>query len=87
MEKKVKKEVNALTDELKDTVAKERERGGSLSDIKTESESLGEEVSLFAGASHDVKRRMWWKSMKWILLISVPTAIIIAIIVYRIIIK
>ena len=77
MEKKVKSEVDALTEELKETVAEERERGGSLSDIKKGSESLEKDVSLFAEASGDVKERMWWKSIKWVVLVSIPIAAVI----------
>lgn len=67
MEKKVKKEIDAVTDELRETIARERTRGSSLSEMQQESEGLDKDITVFAGASAAAKRRLWWKSAKWII--------------------
>jgi len=54
-------------------------RGDRLEDILDKAENMKEEASLFEKAAKKVKRSMWWKKAKPLVIIGIVVLVIVAI--------
>lgn len=84
MEKKVKKEMEAVTEELKKTIKEEQERGASLGSLQKEGDKLNKNLSVFAESSSRAEKRLWWKSVKWMAIVGGIVGVFVLIVVYKI---
>eukprot|EP00124_Ichthyophonus_hoferi_P002985 Ihof_evm9s231 gene=Ihof_evmTU9s231 len=73
-------QVDEVVGIMKDNVEKVLERDAKLTDLEDKSETLRDGAQRFQKTSTQVKKKMWWKNLKWTL-IMVAVALVIALII------
>ncbi|KNC74392.1 hypothetical protein SARC_13059 [Sphaeroforma arctica JP610] len=73
-------QVDEVVDIMKDNVNKVLERDQKLTEIEDRSDALKDGASRFQKTSGQVKSKMWWKNLKWTLLIIALIVIVIIVI-------
>jgi len=66
---------------MKDNVNKVLERDAKLTDIEDKSEGLRDGANRFSKTSTQVKKKMWWKNVKYMLAIIAVILVVILVIV------
>lgn len=74
-------EVNLLQNKLRETLREEEERGANLRNLGTRAEHLEERAGMFQTSARDVRRKLWWRSIKWIA-IAASIGLLLVIVVY-----
>jgi len=80
-------EVDAVVGLMKSNVEKVLDRDAKLSEIQEKSEALRDGAQRFKTHSTRLKRKMWWKNIKFLIIIFIVLALLITAIVIWIVKK
>ncbi|KAL0092419.1 synaptobrevin-domain-containing protein [Phycomyces blakesleeanus] len=83
---KVKAQVDAVVDVMKDNIEMAKNRGVKLEDISKQTEKLEKDASNFRRSGNEVRKRMWWKDLKWKIIIALTILIILGVIIASIVV-
>ncbi len=75
----VEMEISKCKKQVEAVIINVIERGDKLEDILEKAENMREDASLFKKATKKVKRSMWWKKTKPLVIIGIVVLVIIAI--------
>jgi len=79
--KRTQDQVDEVVVIMKENVNKVLERDAKLTDIEDKSEGLKEGANRFSKTSTQVKKKMWWKNLKYMLAIIAVIIVIILVII------
>lgn len=77
----VKQEVDEVVDIMSQNIKKVVERGENLEDLEAKTDALQQSSKTFKTSANKVKRKMWWKNMKFTIILSIILIAIITLIV------
>eukprot|EP01137_Pigoraptor_chileana_P027799 Opistho-2@10815 len=77
----VKQEINQVKDVMVQNIEKVLERGERIELLVDKTENLNEQAVVFKRHSTKLKKKMWWKNVKMMLLLGFTVAIILTIII------
>ncbi|CAO3587257.1 unnamed protein product [Absidia cylindrospora] len=66
---------------MQDNIDKVMNRGERLDDLRGKTEDLNATAGNFKRGANQVRRRMWWKDLKWKIIIGVTILVILGIII------
>lgn len=69
--RKINIELENLQNKMKDTIREEEERGASIQDLNLQTQQLEQQTQVFEHESTRVEWKMWFKVVKWYLLVAV----------------
>lgn len=76
-------ELTALQNKMKSTIKDEEERGQSLHQLNKRTESLEERAHVFEEHAVQTEWKMWFKVVKWYILIAGVVILVLFCIFYR----
>merc|ERR1711868_131793 len=74
-------EADAVVDIMADNMQQVLERDARLTDIDDKSDSLAETAKGFDRTTKQVKNKMWYQNLKWTIILTIFSIILIAILV------
>ncbi|KAI9258980.1 synaptobrevin, partial [Phascolomyces articulosus] len=77
----VEAQVKEVVGIMQDNIDKARQRGERLDDIRGKTEDLQATAGHFRRGANQVRKRMWWKDLKWKIIIAVTILVILGIII------
>uniref|UniRef100_A0AC34QKE0 V-SNARE coiled-coil homology domain-containing protein n=1 Tax=Panagrolaimus sp. JU765 TaxID=591449 RepID=A0AC34QKE0_9BILA len=77
----VRQQVNEVKNIMSDNVVRIMERGERLDDLDTRTEALHASSQNFQTTARQVHRKMWFKNLKWTIIMGVVILLVIALIV------
>ncbi|CAO3681743.1 unnamed protein product [Umbelopsis vinacea] len=78
---KVRQEVDQVINIMQDNIDRVVDRGANLSQLQSKTDDLQATTGQFRRSAVQVRKRMWWKDMKWRIVIVFTVLVIIGIIV------
>ncbi|KAI8576280.1 hypothetical protein K450DRAFT_257529 [Umbelopsis ramanniana AG] len=78
---KVRQEVDQVINIMQDNIDRVVDRGANIAQLQSKTDDLQATSGQFKRSANQVRKRMWWKDMKWRIVILVTVLIIIGIIV------
>ncbi|CAO3649940.1 unnamed protein product [Mucor hiemalis] len=78
---KVQQQVDEVVNIMQDNIDKVMQRGERLDDLRGKTEDLQATSSHFRRGANQVRKRMWWKDLKWKIIIAVTILAILGIII------
>eukprot|EP00047_Mylnosiga_fluctuans_P013541 m.32077 g.32077 ORF g.32077 m.32077 type:complete len:113 (+) comp4954_c0_seq1:219-557(+) len=85
--KRVKGEIDSVTNVMRDNIGKVLERGERLEDLEDRSEHLASTSMAFHRGARKLQRKFWWQNCQRNLIIAAVVAIILIIIIVPIAVK
>ncbi|KAI9321006.1 synaptobrevin-domain-containing protein [Dichotomocladium elegans] len=78
---RVQAQVDEVVNIMQDNIDKVMQRGERLDDLRGKTEDLQSTAHHFRRGANQVRKRMWWKDLKWKIIIGVTILIILGIII------
>ncbi|CAO3696333.1 unnamed protein product [Umbelopsis ramanniana] len=78
---RVQQQVDEVVNIMQDNIDKVMQRGERLDDLRGKTEDLQATAGHFRRGANQVRKRMWWKDLKWKIIIGVTILVILAIII------
>ncbi|CAM0139653.1 Vesicle membrane receptor protein (v-SNARE) [Umbelopsis sp. WA50703] len=78
---RVQQQVDEVVNIMQDNIDKVMQRGERLDDLRGKTEDLQATAGHFRRGANQVRKRMWWKDLKWKIIIGVTVLVILAIII------
>ncbi|KAI8337845.1 synaptobrevin-domain-containing protein [Choanephora cucurbitarum] len=77
----VQKQVDEVVGIMQENIDKVVQRGERMDDLRGKTEDLQATAGHFRRGANQVRKRMWWKDLKWKIIIAVTVLVILAIII------
>ncbi|KAI9322540.1 synaptobrevin-domain-containing protein [Dichotomocladium elegans] len=77
----VQAQVDEVVNIMQDNIDKVMQRGERLDDLRGKTEDLQSTAHHFRRGANQVRKRMWWKDLKWKIIIAVTILVILGIII------
>ncbi|KAF7723321.1 hypothetical protein EC973_002118 [Apophysomyces ossiformis] len=77
----VQKQVDEVVNIMQENIDKVMQRGERLDDLRGKTEDLQATAGHFRRGANQVRKRMWWKDLKWKIIIAVTILAILGIII------
>ncbi|KAH8085866.1 synaptobrevin-domain-containing protein [Filobasidium floriforme] len=78
-------EIDSTVGIMRDNINKVTERGANLDTLRDKSDDLAVSAQGFRRGANRVRKQMWWKDMKWRIIVGVGIVILIIVIVVPIV--
>ncbi|KAH8556901.1 hypothetical protein BGW37DRAFT_474707 [Umbelopsis sp. PMI_123] len=78
---RVQQQVDEVVNIMQDNIDKVMQRGERLDDLRGKTEDLQATAGHFRRGANQVRKRMWWKDLKWKIIIGVTILVILGIII------
>ncbi|KAI7904976.1 synaptobrevin-domain-containing protein [Cokeromyces recurvatus] len=78
---RVQQQVDEVVGIMQENIDKVMQRGERLDDLRGKTEDLQATAGHFRRGANQVRKRMWWKDLKWKIIIAVTIIVILAIII------
>ncbi|KAI8143634.1 synaptobrevin-domain-containing protein, partial [Fennellomyces sp. T-0311] len=78
---RVQAQVDEVVNIMQDNIDKVMQRGERLDDLRGKTEDLQATSHHFRRGANQVRKRMWWKDLKWKIIIAVTILVILGIII------
>ncbi|KAI7902205.1 synaptobrevin-domain-containing protein [Cokeromyces recurvatus] len=78
---RVQQQVDEVVNIMQENIDKVMQRGERLDDLRGKTEDLQATATHFRRGANQVRKRMWWKDLKWKIIIAVTIIVILAIII------
>ncbi|ORY96879.1 synaptobrevin-domain-containing protein [Syncephalastrum racemosum] len=78
---RVQAQVNEVVGIMQDNIDQVMKRGERIDDLRGKTEDLQSTATHFRRGANQVRKRMWWKDLKWKIIIAVTIIVILAIII------
>ncbi|KAI7857616.1 synaptobrevin-domain-containing protein [Circinella umbellata] len=79
--KNLESQVHEVVGIMQDNIDKAMQRGERMDDLRGKTEDLQATASHFRRGANQVRKRMWWKDLKWKIIIAVTILVILGIII------
>uniref|UniRef100_A0A8D8UCQ6 Synaptobrevin n=1 Tax=Cacopsylla melanoneura TaxID=428564 RepID=A0A8D8UCQ6_9HEMI len=76
------KQVDEVVGIMRVNVEKVLERDQKLSELDNRANALQQGASQFEQQAGKLKKKMWWKNMKWMIIMGSPAAIVLILIIW-----
>ncbi|KAI9498650.1 synaptobrevin, partial [Zychaea mexicana] len=77
----VQAQVDEVTTIMQENIDKAMQRGERMDDLRGKTEDLQATAGHFRRGANQVRKRMWWKDLKWKIIIAVTILVILGIII------
>ncbi|KAG0163061.1 hypothetical protein DFQ28_000633 [Apophysomyces sp. BC1034] len=77
----VQQQVDEVVNIMQENIDKVMQRGERLDDLRGKTEDLQATAGHFRRGANQVRKRMWWKDLKWKIIIAVTILAILGIII------
>ncbi|KAG1322760.1 hypothetical protein G6F62_010061 [Rhizopus arrhizus] len=77
----VQRQVDEVVGIMQENIDKVMQRGERLDDLRGKTEDLQATAGHFRRGANQVRKRMWWKDLKWKIIIAVTILVILGIII------
>ncbi|KAI8339374.1 synaptobrevin-domain-containing protein [Chlamydoabsidia padenii] len=77
----VQQQVDEVVNIMQENIDKVMQRGERLDDLRGKTEDLQSTAGHFRRGANQVRKRMWWKDLKWKIIIAVTIIVILGIII------
>ncbi|KAI8062655.1 synaptobrevin-domain-containing protein [Gongronella butleri] len=77
----VQQQVDEVVNIMQENIDKVMQRGERLDDLRGKTEDLQSTAGHFRRGANQVRKRMWWKDLKWKIIIGVTILVILGIII------
>ncbi|ORY98409.1 synaptobrevin-domain-containing protein [Absidia repens] len=77
----VQQQMNNVKNIMQQNIDKAMERDERLADIHGKTENLQSTAERFRRGANQVRKRMWWKDLKWKVIIAVTILVILGVII------
>ncbi|RUS16832.1 synaptobrevin-domain-containing protein [Endogone sp. FLAS-F59071] len=84
---RVQAQVDEVVGIMQENIDKVMQRGERLDDLRGKTDDLQQTATHFRRGANQVRKRMWYKDMKWRLIIIAAVIIILAVIIIPIVLK
>ncbi|KAI8078941.1 synaptobrevin-domain-containing protein [Gilbertella persicaria] len=78
---RVQQQVDEVVGIMQENIDKVVQRGERLDDLRGKTEDLQATAGHFRRGANQVRKRMWWKDLKWKIIIAVTILVILGIII------
>ncbi|OAD70442.1 hypothetical protein PHYBLDRAFT_94977, partial [Phycomyces blakesleeanus NRRL 1555(-)] len=78
---RVQAQVDEVVNIMQENIDKVMQRGERLDDLRGKTEDLQSTAGHFRRGANQVRKRMWWKDLKWKIIIAVTILVILGIII------
>ncbi|KAI8364257.1 synaptobrevin-domain-containing protein [Blakeslea trispora] len=78
---RVQQQVDEVVGIMQENIDKVMQRGERLDDLRGKTEDLQATAGHFRRGANQVRKRMWWKDLKWKIIIAVTILVILGIII------
>ncbi|KAI8144933.1 synaptobrevin-domain-containing protein [Fennellomyces sp. T-0311] len=78
---RVQAQVDEVVNIMQENIDKAMQRGERIDDLRGKTEDLQSTAHHFRRGANQVRKRMWWKDLKWKIIIAVTILVILAIII------
>ncbi|KAG1136070.1 hypothetical protein G6F37_012307 [Rhizopus arrhizus] len=77
----VQRQVDEVVGIMQENIDKMHQRGERLVDLQGKTEDLQATAGHFKRGANQVRKRMWWKDLKWKIIIAITILVILGIII------
>ncbi|KAI8341658.1 synaptobrevin-domain-containing protein, partial [Chlamydoabsidia padenii] len=77
----VQQQVDDVVNIMQDNIDKVMNRGERIDDLRDRAEDLNATAGNFKRGANQVRKRMWWKDLKWKIIIGTTILVILGIII------
>ncbi|SAM01439.1 hypothetical protein [Absidia glauca] len=77
----VQQQVDEVVNIMQENIDKVMQRGERIDDLRGKTEDLQSTAGHFRRGANQVRKRMWWKDLKWKIIIAVTIIVILGIII------
>ncbi|ORZ20745.1 synaptobrevin-domain-containing protein [Absidia repens] len=78
---RVQQQVDEVVNIMQENIDKVMQRGERLDDLRGKTEDLQSTAGHFRRGANQVRKRMWWKDLKWKIIIAVTIIVILGVII------
>ncbi|KAG2195589.1 hypothetical protein INT46_011835, partial [Mucor plumbeus] len=78
---RVQQQVDEVVGIMQENIDKVMQRGERLDDLRGKTEDLQATAGHFRRGANQVRKRMWWKDLKWKIIIAVTILVILGVII------
>ncbi|CAO3614166.1 unnamed protein product [Cunninghamella blakesleeana] len=78
---RVQQQVDEVVNIMQENIDKVMQRGERFEDLRGKTEDLQSTAGHFRRGANQVRKRMWWKDLKWKIIIAVTIIVILGIII------
>ncbi|CDS10255.1 hypothetical protein LRAMOSA02931 [Lichtheimia ramosa] len=78
---RVQAQVDEVVNIMQDNIDKVMQRGERLDDLRGKTEDLQSTATHFRRGANQVRKRMWWKDLKWKIIIAITILVILGAII------
>ncbi|KAL9536869.1 hypothetical protein MBANPS3_012298 [Mucor bainieri] len=78
---RVQQQVDEVVGIMQENIDKVMQRGERLDDLRGKTEDLQATAGHFKRGANQVRKRMWWKDLKWKIIIAVTILVILGVII------
>ncbi|KAJ2800717.1 Vesicle membrane receptor protein (v-SNARE) [Coemansia helicoidea] len=83
----VQSQIDEVVDIMQENINSMVKRGEDLNMVQDKSDRLRDDTQLFRQSANNVRKKMWWKNMKWKIFIAAAIVVIILVIVLSVVLS